>query len=81
MKKYNNMKKLIYKSSIVVLMALLVFSCQEDDYQVGDIVAPTNIQISVDKNNEGPPQAPPINIEVSGEGKYDDIIAEAEKIK
>ena len=42
---------------------------------------PADIQISVDKNNEGPPQAPPINIEVSGEGKYDDIIAEAEKIK
>ena len=42
---------------------------------------PADIQISVDKNNDGPPTAPPINIEVKGEVEYDVLIAEAEKIR
>ena len=42
---------------------------------------PADIQVSVDKNNEGPPTAPPINIEVKGEVEYDLLIEEAEKIK
>lgn len=39
------------------------------------------VQISVDKNNEGPPTAPPVNIEVSGDVEYDKLIAEAENIR
>ncbi len=31
-----------------VFLALLIFSCQEDDYQVGDLIAPSNIQVTVD---------------------------------
>lgn len=42
---------------------------------------PADIQISVDKNNEGPPTAPPINLEVKGEVEYDKLIEEAEKIR
>jgi len=42
---------------------------------------PADVQITVDKNNEGPPQQPPINIEVSGEVEYDSLIAEAERIR
>ncbi|MBL7898258.1 MAG: efflux RND transporter permease subunit, partial [Crocinitomicaceae bacterium] len=39
------------------------------------------VQISVDKNNEGPPTPPPVNIEVSGDVDYDELIAEAENIR
>ena len=42
---------------------------------------PADIQITVDKNNEGPPTSPPVNIEVSGELAYDKLIEEAEKIR
>lgn len=42
---------------------------------------PADVQVSVDKNNEGPPTAPPINIEVSGEVDYNLLIEEAEKIR
>ena len=42
---------------------------------------PADIQITVDKNNEGPPTAPPINIEVSGEVNYDELLAEADRIR
>ncbi|MEX1003318.1 MAG: efflux RND transporter permease subunit [Crocinitomicaceae bacterium] len=42
---------------------------------------PADVQVVVDKNNEGPPTAPPINIEVSGDVKYDQLIAEAEKMR
>ncbi len=42
---------------------------------------PADIQISVDKDNQGPPTAAPINIEVSGETEYDKVIAEAEKLR
>ena len=39
-----------------------------------------DVQISVAKNEEGPPQQPPINIELYGDN-YDSIIAEAEKMR
>jgi multidrug efflux pump len=39
------------------------------------------VQISVDKNNEGPPTPPPVNIEVSGDVNYDQLIAEAENVR
>lgn len=39
------------------------------------------VQVSVDKNNEGPPTAPPVNIEVSGDVDYNQLIAEAENIR
>ena len=61
------------------------------DYETGSILKkiseglknrfPADVQIFVDKNNEGPPTAPPINIEVSGELEYDALIAEAERIR
>jgi len=40
-----------------------------------------DIEISVSKEANGPPQGPPINIEVTGKGKYGDLIAEASNIK
>jgi multidrug efflux pump len=61
------------------------------DYKTGELLKklssglknkfPADVQIVVDKNAEGPPTAPPINIEVSGEVKYDSLIAEAERIR
>lgn len=42
---------------------------------------PADVQVSADKNNEGPPTAPPVNIEISGEVNYDLLIEEAEKIR
>ncbi len=39
------------------------------------------IEISVAKEQNGPPTGAPINIEVTGKGEYIDLIAEAEKIK
>lgn len=61
------------------------------DYVTGEIMErisaglknkfPADVQITVDKNNEGPPTAPPINIEVGGEVEYDVVIAEAEKLR
>lgn len=42
---------------------------------------PADVQITVDKNNEGPPTAPPINLEVSGEVEYDSLIAVANRIR
>lgn len=61
------------------------------DYKTGDILKkisdglknrfPADVQITVDKNNEGPPTAPPINIEVYGQVEYDSLIAEAERIR
>ncbi|MCB9222671.1 MAG: efflux RND transporter permease subunit [Crocinitomicaceae bacterium] len=61
------------------------------DYSTGDILKkisdglknrfPADVQITVDKNNEGPPTAPPINIEVFGQVEYDSLIAEAERIR
>lgn len=61
------------------------------DYVTGDLLKrisdglknkfPADVQIVVDKNNDGPPTAPPINIEVSGEVEYDSLIAEADRIR
>lgn len=41
-----------------------------------------DVQIIVDKNPAGPPMDPPINIEIKGRNtSYDNVIAEAEKMK
>jgi multidrug efflux pump subunit AcrB len=40
-----------------------------------------DIEISVSKEAAGPPQGPPINIEVTGKGDYKDLIAEGGRIK
>lgn len=40
-----------------------------------------DVEISVSKEENGPPQGAPINIEVAGKGEYKDLIAEATKIK
>jgi multidrug efflux pump subunit AcrB len=42
---------------------------------------PADVKIIVDKNQTGPPQEAPINIEVSGDKEYTELIDEAEKIK
>ncbi|WP_282134699.1 glucan endo-1,3-beta-D-glucosidase [Seonamhaeicola maritimus] len=47
------MKNLKYYLGVFTLMALVFFSCQEDDIAVGDVVAPSNIQISVTYMDEG----------------------------
>ena len=41
---------------------------------------PADVRVLVDKNSDGPPQEPPINIEVSGEN-YDSLIVEAERVR
>lgn len=61
------------------------------DYQTGTLMErvskglknkfPADVQITVAKNSSGPPTAPPINIEVSGEIAYDALIAEAERMR
>ena len=41
-----------------------------------------DVQITVDKNPNGPPMEPPINIEIKGKNiDYDEVIVEAEKMK
>lgn len=40
-----------------------------------------DIEISASKNEEGPPQGAPINIDVFGKSDYEDLIIEANKIK
>ncbi|TNE98604.1 MAG: efflux RND transporter permease subunit, partial [Bacteroidetes bacterium] len=40
-----------------------------------------DIEITVAKEENGPPQGPPVNIEVSGKREYKDLIVEAGKIK
>ncbi|MBN4072916.1 efflux RND transporter permease subunit [Crocinitomix catalasitica] len=42
---------------------------------------PADVQVSVEPNQEGPPQGAPINIEISGEVNYDQLIEEAESIR
>ncbi|NOQ75590.1 MAG: AcrB/AcrD/AcrF family protein [Crocinitomix sp.] len=42
---------------------------------------PADVRISVDKDNQGPPTASPINIEIAGDIDYDLVLEEAEKIK
>ena len=40
-----------------------------------------DIEISVDKESNGPPQGAPINLDVTGRGDYRDLIVQATKIK
>jgi multidrug efflux pump subunit AcrB len=40
-----------------------------------------DVEISASKENNGPPQGPPINIEVTGKGDYKDLIIQAAAIK
>lgn len=40
-----------------------------------------DIEISAVKNEQGPPQGAPVNIQISGKGNYKELIAEAQKIK
>lgn len=42
---------------------------------------PADVEIIAAKEENGPPQGAPINIEVTGKGDYKDLIAEAEKIR
>ena len=61
------------------------------DYETGEIMEriskglknrfPADVHVSVDKDNQGPPTASPINIEVLGEIDYKLVIAEAEKLR
>lgn len=63
------------------------------DYQTSDLLKEldtlirikgnfnASVDLVVDKNQDGPPQQPPINIEVRGFGEYSDIIAQAEDIQ
>lgn len=63
----------------------------DDLYSTSDIQAdisrglknkfPADVQVSVEPNQDGPPQGAPINIEVSGEVEYNELIAEAESIR
>ena len=62
-----------------------------DDYNTSEIMKKiqdglkgkynADVEISVAKNSQGPPQGAPINIEVTGRGEYRDLLVEAEKIK
>ena len=40
-----------------------------------------DIEITASKDEQGPPQGAPINIDVTGRGEYKDLIEEADKIK
>ena len=40
-----------------------------------------DIEITAAKNESGPPQGAPINIEITGRGEYKELIAAAENIK
>jgi len=40
-----------------------------------------DVEISVAKNSQGPPQEAPINIEVTGRGEYTELLVHAENIK
>ena len=42
---------------------------------------PADVIVTVDKDNQGPPVAPPVNIEVGGDMDYDLVIEEAEKLR
>ncbi|MBI2260038.1 MAG: efflux RND transporter permease subunit [Flavobacteriia bacterium] len=42
---------------------------------------PADIEISANKDEQGPPQGAPINIDVFGKSKYKDLLIEAEKLK
>lgn len=40
-----------------------------------------DIEITANKDEQGPPQGSPINIDISGKGEYGELIAEADKIR
>ncbi len=42
---------------------------------------PADIEISVKKNRQGPPQGAPISLDIKGRIEYEDLIAEADKVK
>ncbi|WP_299219099.1 glycoside hydrolase family 16 protein [uncultured Aquimarina sp.] len=42
------MKKLKYNFGIFIVLAFLFSGCQEDDVSVGEIIAPSNIQVTID---------------------------------
>ena len=65
---------------ILIILALYYFIMRKIQNELkGEFTA--DIEISVSKEANGPPQGPPINIEVTGKGKYGTLIAEATKIK
>ena len=43
------MKNLKYNIAFFLLLLFVLSGCQEDDFEVGEIKAPTNIQINIDK--------------------------------
>lgn len=49
------------------------------DHLRGEFTA--DIEITASKDEQGPPQGAPINIDVTGKGEYKDLIKEASKIK
>ena len=53
------MKNLKYNIGFFLSLALLFSSCQEDDFAVGDIVAPSNIQIIAKYIDDGAESAAP----------------------
>jgi len=40
-----------------------------------------DVRVIADKNENGPPQEPPVNIEVTGPGEYDETIERAEELR
>ncbi|RIA09083.1 hypothetical protein OE09_0911 [Flavobacteriaceae bacterium MAR_2010_72] len=42
------MKKLIYKISIILSLILMTTGCEQEDYSLGDLSAPTNLQVQVE---------------------------------
>lgn len=40
-----------------------------------------DVTVKVEKNQEGPPQQPPINIEIRGPGEYGMVVEEADKLR
>jgi len=43
------MKNLKYTTGFFLMLLLVFSSCQEEDFEIGDLTAPSNIQIEVDK--------------------------------
>lgn len=42
------MKKIIYSIGTILLMAVIITSCQEENYEFGDLVSPTNMTVTAD---------------------------------
>ncbi|MFS4483478.1 family 16 glycosylhydrolase [Hyunsoonleella sp. 2307UL5-6] len=53
------MKKLKYYLGVFVMMAMILNSCQEEDFELGEIVAPTNINITTTYIDDGAVSAAP----------------------